>query len=96
MGKKSRNKIKTLPELLSKEERETRVEKLRNLFREKNAWEPDAYPALKEFDRVCKEFVENGETTDGKILFPEIQKQIHYVINNKKRHEPILYLRHVD
>lgn len=96
MGKKSKvKKEKKIDILLSKEEREERVEKLRDLFREKNAWDPETYEALKKFDDVCKEFVEKGETVEGKIPFPEIKKKIHYMINSKKRHEPILHLLHV-
>ena len=91
MGKKSK-KNKSQPELLSETEREERVEKLRNLFREKNAWDPETYPALKTFDDICKEYVTKGESVDGKINFPECKRVICYTISARKRTQPILHL----
>lgn len=96
MGKKNREKkVKTPPELLSKEERETRVEKLYDLFKQYDAWAPEKYPAQKQFETVCQEYIENGESVDGKIRFPELNKNIYYIISNKKRTEPTLHLLHI-
>lgn len=105
MGKKSRAKLERryagveaasaaakADVLLTSEERAERVEKLRDLFREKDAWYPASYGALAEFDAILRKFVEDGQSVTGKIWFPEIEKHIFYIINNKRRHAPTLHL----
>ena len=97
MGKKNRDKKdKMETAILTKKEREERVENLRELFRAKNAWDPNTYEALKIFNDVCNKYVEDGKTISGKILFPEINKNIIYMINSKKHHNSILHLLQIE
>lgn len=93
MGKKSRrNRVKTEPTILDKFGREQRVRELRQLLEDEDLWHPERFLAVGEFEKICNDFIENGETREGKIAFPEFNRTIYYLIPRLERHHPVLHL----
>ena len=78
-------------EKLTGEEREERVNFLKTLLLQIGVYDT-RYSAINKFEKICQDFIDHGDSVDGKIPFPELNKKICYIISNRKHIKPTLWL----
>lgn len=51
------------------------------------------FPAIIEMKRIFKEYIDSGVGVSGKIPFPEIDREIVYILPARKQTQPLFVMR---
>lgn len=82
---------KKLEQQRSKEDREREVQVVFNKFKELGI-SSELY-GIDEFIKISKLFIEDGIPRSGKIKIEAINRNLHYLLSNNKKHEIQVLLR---
>ena len=74
--------------------REERLEKIDEVFDnfQRTGFPPT--PEIRKFFQICKKWIEDGQLTQGIIPVPSLNIEICYTLNNSKRHDVGVMIRH--
>tara|TARA_Y100000385_G_C12949129_1_gene574677 strand:+ start:398 stop:685 length:288 start_codon:yes stop_codon:yes gene_type:complete len=90
MGKKNK-KNKKVAELKTKEERLSNVVEV--LKKIKDLGLSKEIPGIKEFYRICNDYVHNTEPVNGKIKLNGFKRELIYILPSRKGINPTINLR---
>lgn len=79
--------------LRTKEERLEKIDEVYDNF-QKTGYPPT--PEIKKFFQICKKWIEDGKLNEGIIPVPSLNIEICYTLNNSKRHDVGVMIRHIE
>lgn len=91
---KKLEKLKKKEKLLrTLEERQNEIDKVYNSL-EQNNIPHRQLPGFQQFATIANDFIKTGIAFSGCISIPELKKDLLYLLNNNKKHQIIVMLKH--
>jgi hypothetical protein len=88
---KQERELKKLATQRTKEERQTELNNVFNKLQELGI--SREFVGINEFYKLAEDFIAFGNPMSGKIKVPAINRDLHYLLNNNKKHEIKVLLR---
>jgi hypothetical protein len=88
---KQERELKKLATQRTKEERQTEINTVFGKLTELGITRE--FPGIDEFYKLAEDFIAFGNPMSGKIKVPAINRDLHYLLNNNKKHEIKVLLR---
>ena len=91
MGKKKTKKVKTIV-LKSKTDRV--IEVIRVIKKLRNLGLDDKFEGIKEFNKITREYIDDGESRQGKIKLIGTKRILEYILPKRKNTEITINLKY--
>jgi len=95
MGRKGEKNKKTKKIIVLKS-REDRVKEIVEMTKKlRNLGLDNKLDEIKQFNNICRDYIDNGESIQGKIKIVQANRTLEYVLPRRKNNEIIVNLKYI-